>query len=309
MSEWKPYKITFVKSSPDPLGGRLLHDIHHVVHVPSARRILEDGHLKASLIYDESKLRKTRIAVNWLSANMWANGSIYGNVQFTFPWSAQIKGRRFYWVEAMTGYKPHAYRILMTDRDLSNWKHVREYDPSSDRGPLRERNGHWYWSDQYTSEFMIEGDIGLEDCTDLNFIEHHNRICRLDGSCTDRASPTHRIAGQVIAFLLGHGIHCVDHVLKKPSGYEGRRPLEWAVDLGIDGIIRALGTKKERFGGAIRLADSRKAVVRGAMALYGAGQVKPARELIALLKNESVFETALVEAVNEHFGISGWTPD
>jgi hypothetical protein len=45
------------------------------------------------------------------------------------------------------------------------------------------------------------------------------------------------------------------------------------------------------------------------MALYGAGQVKAARELIALLKNESVFETALTEAVNEHFGISGWTPD
>jgi hypothetical protein len=105
-----------------------------------------------------------------------------------------------------------------------------------------------------TSEFMIEGDIDLEDCTDLKFIEHRNRICRLDGSCTDRASPTHRIAGQVIAFLLGHGIHCVDHVLKKPSGYEGRRPLDWAVDLGIDGITRALGTKKERFGGAIRPA-------------------------------------------------------
>jgi len=47
------------------------------------------------------------------------NGIIYGNVQFAFPWRNQIRRRHCYWVEAMTAYSPKAYRILLTDRDLS----------------------------------------------------------------------------------------------------------------------------------------------------------------------------------------------
>jgi hypothetical protein len=70
-------------------------------------------------LYDESKLKKSRICVTWLSANTWATGSIYGNVQFAFHWRNQIRRRRCYWVEPMTAYTPKAYRILLTDRDLS----------------------------------------------------------------------------------------------------------------------------------------------------------------------------------------------
>jgi hypothetical protein len=47
-------------------------------------------------------------------------------------------------------------------------------------------------------------------------------------------------------------------------------------------------------------------VVKGALALFGTRQVKAARALIAILKSKDVFETALTELVNEHFGISGW---
>jgi hypothetical protein len=182
MIEWTDYRINFSASSNVLVPrGQILEKIYHVVHVPTARRILEDSCLKAGLIYDESKLRKSRIAVTWLSANTWGPGSIYGNVQFAFPWADQVDGCRFYWVEAMTGYRPHAYRILLTDRDLSQSKNVQEYDPSSDKGPLRERGGVWYWNASYTSEFMVEGDIGLEHCTDIDFIGHHSDICRLDG--------------------------------------------------------------------------------------------------------------------------------
>jgi hypothetical protein len=127
MSEWSQYRIQIPKDSgPSSRDGQLLETVYHVVHVPIARRILEDGHLRAGLIYDESRLQKSRICVTWLSANTWVLGSIYGNVQFAFPWDKQIR-KRCYWVEAMTHYNPHAYRILLTDRDLSGSKHVREY--------------------------------------------------------------------------------------------------------------------------------------------------------------------------------------
>jgi len=309
MSEWTPYRIQIPKeSAPSSRDGQLLETVYHVVHVPTARRILEDGYLRAGLISDKSRLQKSRICVTWLSANTWALGSIYGNVQFAFPWNEQIRKRRCYWVEAMTGYRPHAYRILLTDRDLSGSKHVREYDPDSNKGPLRHRDGKWYWNNQFTSELMIEGDVDLEDCSGFDFISHHSSICRPNSaSCPDFNRTRSSVGGHVLAFLLGHGLHSIDHVLKQRSRFDRQRRLSDAVDTGIDGILRALDRKKERFGGVVKSESSRQAVAKGALALYGAGKATAARELLKLLKSPSVFEKALAEIVNEHFGITSWT--
>ena len=309
MSEWTPYRIQVPKeSAPSSRDGQMLETVYHVVHVPTSRRILEDGYLRAGLIYDESRLQKSRICVTWLSANTWALGSIYGNVQFAFPWNEQIRKRRCYWVEAMTGYSPHAYRILLTDRDLSGSKHVREYDPESSKGPLRHRDGKWYWNNQFTSELIIESDIDLEYCTGFDFISHHSSICRPNSSsCRDFNRTCSSVGGQVLAFLLGQGLHSIDHVLKQRSRFDRQRRLSDAVDVGIDGILRALGRKKDRFGGVVKSESSRQAVATGALALYGAGKAAAARELLKLLKSASVFEDALTEIINEHFGITRWT--
>jgi hypothetical protein len=308
VSEWTTYRIKIPKQSASAPGdGQLLETVYHVVHLPTARRILEDGQLRSGLIYDESKLRKSRICVTWLSANTWAPGSIYGNVQFAFPWAKQIRRRHCYWVEAMTAYSPHAYRILLTDRNLSRSEYVREYDPASNKGPLREGAGAWYWNNRYTSEFLVEGDIELDECTGFDFISHHGSICRLNGtSCADFNTTTRQIGGKVIAFLVGQGLHSIDHVLKQRSRFDRQRRLSEAADVGIDGILRALGRKKDRFGGVVKSESSRQAVTRGALALYGAGKATAARELLKLLKSASVFEDALTEVINEHFGMTSW---
>jgi hypothetical protein len=257
-----------------------------------------------------SSLRRyTNIPLGTKDRSGQGPGSIYGNVQFAFPWTKQIRRRHCYWVEAMTAYSPRAYRILLTDRDLSQSKYVQEYDPASNKGPLRERGGAWYWNNRYTSEFMVEGDIDLDQCTEFDFISHHASKCRLNGSaCADFHTSTYRIGGKVMAFLLGHDLHAIDHVLKRPSSFSPERALSDAVDVGIDGILRTLGGKKERFGGAVNSKSSRKAVLRGALALYGSGNTAAARELIALLNSREVFEKALTEVVNEHFEIKDWTP-
>jgi hypothetical protein len=79
---------------------------------------------------------------------------------------------------------------------------------------------------------------------------------------------------------------------------------------GIDGILRGLGKKRERLGGSIKSESSRHAVVRGALALYGSGKITAARALLKLLKSPDVFEEALTEIVNAHFGMTRWTrPD
>lgn len=312
MSEWTPYRIGIPnRSQSSSNDGQVLETVYHVVHVPTARRILEDGQLRARLIYDESKLRKSRICVTWLSANTWGPGSIYGNVQFAFPWTKQIRRRHCYWVEAMKAYSPHAYRILLTDRDLSQSKYVQEYDPASNKGPLRERDGTWYWNNQFTSEFMVECDVDLDQCTGFDFISHHYSKCRPNGNaCPDFNTPAYRIGGQVVAFLIGNNLHAIDHVLKLPSRPSPDGKLSKTVDVGVEGILSALGGKKERFGGGVKSKSSRRAVLRGALALHGSGNSSAARELIKLLKSQEVFEKALTEVVNDHFGIKGWTvPD
>lgn len=160
--EWTPYRIRIPEATRRrSRDGIILETVHHVVHVPTARRILEDNRLRAGLIYDESRLNRSRMCVTWVSANTWGPGSIYGNVQFSFAWSDLIRDRRVYWVEAMPDYSPRAYRLLLTDRDLSASRHVTPYDPASDEGPLRERDGVWYWNGNYTSEFMIDADLPL----------------------------------------------------------------------------------------------------------------------------------------------------
>ena len=301
-NEWSRYRISFPDTENRKFTeGRVLETIYHVAHVPGARRILEDGRLKAGIVYDESKLRKSRVAVTWLSANSWAYGSIYGNVEFSFSWKKIAAGRNFYWLEDMQSYRPPAYRILLSDREL-NSKYVQPYDPETDKGPLRKKDGLWYWNGDYTSEFMLERDIALEECTSFNFVSHHPEYCSLDGSaCEYLGAPSHRIAGRILASIFGNDLNTIDHVLKRS---ESR--LRETVDAGVTGIVDALGSKDERFTGGIKSPDSRRAVVKGALALFGTRQVKAARALIAILKSKDVFETALTELVNEHFGISGW---
>lgn len=283
----------------------MLKKVRHIVHVGGARRILEEGRIKSGLIYDKSRLNRSRLCVVWVSANTWTNGSIYGNVEFVFEWKDLIKGKKAYWVEVMTGYSPIAYRLLFTDRDLSTSKRVFPYDPTSDGGPLRKAKGKWYWNESYTSEFMIESDISLTDCTSVNFIEHHHSKCRLNGPrCPDRNQLFPKTGGQVMSFILGNGLDGANHAFLNPSN---NQKLHFVADCGIEGIWTALGRKSKYFTGVIGNPVSRRAVLRGALALYGSNQKAEAKKLIALLKSQEIFEKALEEVVRDHFGFKSYS--
>jgi hypothetical protein len=305
--EWEPYKIEITQKAPAAGDVHVLQTVYHVAHVADARRIIQDGHLKAGLVHDESVLKTRRIAVTWLSANTWGHGSIYGNVQFTFPWQEVIAHRSFYWVEMMMDYHPPAYRILLTDRDLSGLTYIKSYDPSSDNGPLRKHDGAWYWNSNYTSEFMVEADIQLSYCAGLSFIDHHPSICRpLRSSCKDFKSVPQLPAGQVLAFLVGNNLHSLDHVLKQPTP-NSSRILSSTVDYGVSGIQWGLGLEDDPFNGVIEMEQQRKSVIRGALALYGAGQDGAAFDLITTLRSKATFKMAVAEVINEHFGVTGWS--
>ena len=193
--------------------------VRHIAHVPTAKRIIEDGQINSGLVYDQSVLNRSRISVVWLSANTWANGSMYGTVAFEFPWADIIEGQKTYWVEAIREYKPTAFRFLLSKRDVTS-RHVQLYDPRRDDGPLRFREGKWFRAGNLTSEFMVEEDPSLDRSTALEFVNHHPRYCSLNGgNCKDvrRRISQQKSAARMLAHVLAHGHHGIDR-LWKPRG-------------------------------------------------------------------------------------------
>ena len=299
MHEWNRYSFKIAD-------GCSLSTVYHVAHLPAAKRILDDGCLRGGLVYDESKLNKSRTCVTWLSANEWTWGSIYGNIQFAFDWGAIVKNRKVYWVEAMTDYSPDAYRFLLTERDMSRSPYVVEYDPTEEKGPVRIRDGKWYRHRDYTSEFMLEADISLEKCKELNFISHNKRYCQLDGSsCRYKEDHPVQTAARVLAFVLGYDNKGTDHLVLTQK-QDGTSVPNLEAKQGINGIWRALANRKTYFRGRIKRRRSRKAILRGALALYAAEQDQASKDLVALLHSQDVFEKALCDIIEEKFGITDY---
>jgi hypothetical protein len=301
MKEWEKYKI---KGDLDKAAAEL-NIVRHIAHVPTARRIIEDQKIKAGLVYDESRLNKSRISVVWLSANTWAFGSIYGTVEFQFDWNTLVEGRKVYWVEAMTGYNPTAYRFLFSSRDLAELgsRVVELYDPIKDDGPLRKSGGKWYWNaDNLTSEFMIDSDLPLRNATGLNFVSHHPTICTIDGSaCADRReNPSwDKTGGRISAYLLAHDINVLNKHLKPEPGKRNQ-----LLDTAYNGLHTALS--EADFGGTLHVPASCDKVVTGALALYGMDQFGSTLKLLTLLRSADGFDKALVAMARRHFDIPDW---
>jgi hypothetical protein len=295
MREWSQFRIQ--TEEPLPIATAPLDAVYHIVHLRTSRRILEDEQVRAGLIHDESKLNRGRLCVVWLSANHWHRGSIYGTVRLTFDWEKIIKNRSLYWVEKMD-YQNPAYRSLVTDRDLTDSKKVIPYNPKTDDGPVRLKDGRWLWNADNTSEFMVESDLSLADAKSISFVQHSR--CRETRGCTEEKMNSSGAGAQTFAFLIGNDIHCVDHLLMTD------RTLNSEANGCVNQLWRTLGLKEERFGGALQKSKSTQDVLLGALALFGSGQAVAARETMKTLTNQDVFSRALTSLIRRHFGLPRW---
>lgn len=311
MADWDLYTIDHPTSGGFNGNEAELDDVYHIVHPQAASYILDEGRIRTGVVYDESRLNKSRTTVIWLSANLWSAGSIYGTVRFRFPWKKLIDGCQFYWVEAMA-YSPPAYRILVTKNDYSHLG-LTPYDPATHRGPLRSIGDSWYRNRNCTAEFMIDRDLELKECTSFHPEKHRENGCRIyKHGCRHLKTSQQETAGWMVSRILSHGVHAVDHtytrIMEQSRGSSPK--LSGEFDAGISGLFFMLGLHKPGcYKGAVTSELPAKAIVKGALSLLSADQVSEAREVIGLLDSYATFAQGLQELVEDHFGLSGWKID
>lgn len=209
-SPWSRFSVgkPSIKSNwVEPTCRPLLHAFH-IAHIREAQRILEDGRIRSGLVYDESCLKTKRTCVSWVSPNEWHDGSIYGNVQFSFDWNGLVKGRRTYWVEHRKTDKQRIVRFLLR-KEIHDDDTLKHYDPSHGDGPLYhdKDQGCWYYHGQLTNEYMVLADLALEDCTGISFCDHHSSICKKKyETCAEKGLKATEAGATVLARLLGSGL-------------------------------------------------------------------------------------------------------
>jgi hypothetical protein len=295
--EWSKYRC--VVPSPEFGSTSELREIYHVTHAATALRIVEDGLISRGLVHDESKLNITRRTVVWASPNTWHQGSRYGTVQFKFDWSSLVAGKSMYWVEAMTGYKPHAVRIFITDGDIAGLPPLTPYDPASANGPLRLYDGRWWRNGDYTLEIMVDSDLPLTDCTGVDFVRHHPTYCNIGSAqCSERGKDGHQSGARVMAYVLTMRRKVLDDALV----VEGR--FTSSAEAALVMIGQSLGAMSGAFAGPIGRQESAVAIVKGALAQLAMGRQAEGKKLVATLKSDKHFWRALQSVCVKHFGIS-----
>jgi hypothetical protein len=293
--EWEKYKISDKYM--------VLTTVKHIVHLPVARRIIEDGKIKSGLVFDKSRLNKTRLGVTWLSANDWSQGSLYGTVEFQYSWEKLVKHKRIYWVEAMPQYHPAAYRFLLTFDEMTS-PLVTSYDPDKDDGPLKRVNGEWRWNPDFTSEFMVADDFPISEAAGLDFVRHNQRYCRTKPTCIEKdTDPSPQMtSGKLLAYILAHGVHDLDQHLEPDAG--GRNRL-------LDQASGWLWTVLDQltYTGSINTDEGCDRIIVGAYALFGVDKYDEGKSLLALIAGSAEACEALARLIRNHFKNPSWDFD
>jgi hypothetical protein len=277
-------------------------EVTHIAHTKNACRIIEDGKIRSSLVYDKSKLNTHRVSVTWFSANTWGLGSIYGTTKFSFDWKSIIAGKKPYWVEVITSYRPHAFRILFASEPPAGSIAV-PYDPKTAKGPLKFRKGIWYRHKAYCSEFLLDSDVGISEAKEINFERHNLDRCRFGkSSCPDKGVSHDQSVAKVSAFLLANRGRILKLADQLTIDVKGTRRLHSNIDIAFCELADLL--QRLKYKGYVPDADAGtvKGIVESAISLFSQGNVREARKTISVLSSETGLYTAFKAIVFELSG-------
>jgi hypothetical protein len=300
--EWGPYSVGEPSANSKWTNTDCcpLNTVYHICHVSDALRIFEDGRIRSSLVWDESKLRNTRTCVAWLSPNRWARGSIYGNIRFDFDWKELVDGKQFYWVEAIAHYRPPAYRILITSNQPTLKLH--RYSPKHGNGPLYydAAQDQWYCNQKYTGEFLLDGNLWLPECKSVGFEDHNERICkdRDHVDCGERGQEGYKAGAKLLALLIAQRVVSpkgrLRRLLLSNGGLHEEAQRAWKY------IVRSF--RKIETRGRLTNRDAPASPLVAAM-LERLGKGRSVKDLGSLFRSNAELELALRHRAASAFGI------
>ncbi len=179
--------------------------VNHVAHVEDARRVADDGMIRAGLVHDESILDETRLCVVWTSPNTWVDGSLYGNVSLEIPAQAALEGRLLYFVEVMA-FGVTAIRVLASSRPIRGLGEP--FDPAVLGSALyRGPDSRWWRHDDFNVEIMLADDLPLDRCESMNFVHHHRRYCgKSRHDCPQLGRDALDAGKEFLAYVLGRRV-------------------------------------------------------------------------------------------------------
>ena len=284
-------------------GCAALTTISHVSHIARSVDILKEGIVKSGLVYDESKLRRERILVTWLSPNDWKLGFMYGNVRFSFDWKRLLSRMGAYWIEKMD-YKPPAARILLTDENYKNRFQV--YRATDGHGPwwYDKSNGEHYWNGTKTLEIMIEADLYIENSLKVDFVNHHDELCKIGRvACPDLGLSKDEARSLFLALVVGRSVgpKILGWVDNGEAGEELRRAFrELLVDLEnhSEGVPYYDGLDSQSLEAS--------ATTRSILRFLGERQNADVKTMLGLFGSLNEVKLSCAKEVARSFGLSGW---
>jgi hypothetical protein len=299
--EWEPFRVG--EPSRDPklcnVDCTPFDTVFHICHVKDAYRILEDGKIRSSLVWDESRLKNSRTCVSWVSPNTWAQGSIYGNICFEFPWPKLVDQRNLFWVEGIQHYNPPAYRILVTDKGKHLPK-LQAYDPTRRRGPVYHdaATDTWYRNGEFTGEFLVDGDLSLEDCRRLSFVNHHEKRCKRK-PCGYIGEPGKVAGARLLAMLMGNRVDCGKNLFLDSDN--SRNVLHEGAVEALKYLLARVLVHPGRSGVIKASSSSAKYLATAIFARAGRGGKDGLRKLCGLFVDRDELRIALGNRIRRHF--------
>jgi len=302
--EWEKYKV----GRKESYACLEFSFVRHIFHMRDAIRIVEDGIIRSSLIWDESKLNNTRTCVSWISPNQWGGGSFYGNISFEFNWISIIQDKRLYWVESIKYPNHDAYRFLVTDKNYDSWDELIPYDASIRGGPLFFDGEKWYFNSNHACELMIDSDLSLHNCIEINFVNHHARHCAKFGQgCADSELNQYYAGPIFLSSIIGRQIKGPRNSIKNIflMKNDGVIEIKGPVKFALNNLISIIEPKITGTQSIVR-GENANIIFRSALVSFGDWKgdwkIDDALGLLNLLGPKEEFIKNYNEILSEFFG-------
>jgi len=266
-----------------------INTVYHVTHINNSFSIFDNGIINADIVRDESKLKLNRIKVTWLSPNHWTPGYRYGNVRFAYNFQDLIKDKNIYYIETMHKYNPIAHRFLVTHKEykfqlLEDFckKHPKHEIFINSIGKLCQKGD--------TLELMLEDDLLVKQCNEIDFVLHHNKQCCIDPyNCKDRGFQDFKARPLVCAYLLSKSDYS-STVFDKDDVIDGYNTL-----------IRSLN--KCKFENSIADCKLENKVLSESLLLFSNRKIEDWIKHISQLKSKDKVESLLKDRILKVFNI------